>query len=140
MDRNANAAVGSKTDLIVSRTNLGKWLTSVCGYADVKAALKVAKRFNPPGGGLRPWLQVPHAETGEEMKLFLSASGGHTWDTVKQSGLRLDVVEVAPNGTSGRQTNMWSTANPSLFDELTAVGTLEDLLAGDDGNTDDLPF
>lgn len=138
MERNVANAATSRDNLIISRTKFGNWLTEICGYANPKDALPRAQMFNPPANGIRSWITVPHAETHEEYKLFLSANAGHTFQTIADRGFDLDVVLLKPSGTTSRLENMWSTAEPSKFNELVSVGTLAQLMSSE--VADDLPF
>ena len=140
----------AKKDLIKDRGTMRSWLKNTCGYATAEEALAKCRMFDPPAGGTRSWLEVPHATTGATCKLFLGSK--HNWNDIASYGLDVDVLLIAPNGVSSRLEDIWVTSEPSQFEELESVGTLAGLLGKsnkadntgdllpDQKKGDDLPF
>lgn len=91
--------------------SLREFLKSECGYSEEQInARQFSMRVGSSEKG-RGWLEF-NGVNGM-IQVFLSASGGHTLETVKERGFDLRVQLLPPTGESERTENAWFTSEPS---------------------------
>lgn len=95
----------STTSDIIDEATFAEFLRKECGYENPKDGLPHVK--GKTFTGRRPWVEIPHAETGEIKVFWCSESSNHDLDTVRERGLSLRLIlRARQDGTYA-----WFTAN-----------------------------
>lgn len=127
-DQVTSTATATAKKSAIRETTLGGFLHTECGYSRSDIAAGKVTLFPKSAPGVRGWVEVAHADTGEVMKFWFSASANHSLATIGKYGLKLRMQLLAPQEGSARTVEAWYTSEPGLAGEET---TLAALLFGD---------